>query len=186
MKKMCLLVVLFLVSFGLYGFAADMQMAAKTPEWSINATAIEACSCPMFCQCYFNTKPAGHHEHGMAAETHYCRANLSYKVNHGHYGDVKLDGLGVAFAAHWPKAIHEGNGTCGLIFDERATPQQRLALLQICSGQAGGLPFEMLPSLTFSKIVRVIGATPRPLRLSGHQPSLMYSSHTASIPAGYL
>ncbi len=38
--------------------AADQ--AAQSPEWSINATVIEACSCPMFCQCYFNTKPAAH------------------------------------------------------------------------------------------------------------------------------
>src|SRR5205085_12120114 len=38
----------------------------------------------------------------------------------------------------------------------------------------GGLPAEMLPSFTFSKTVRVIGATPRPLRLSGHQLSFRY------------
>ena len=39
--------------------------AARPPgrpatDWAMNATVIEACSCPMFCQCYFNTKPAGH------------------------------------------------------------------------------------------------------------------------------
>ena len=39
-----------------------------------------------------------------------------------------------------------------MIFDERATPDQRAALLQICSGQAGGLPFEILVT-TFSKIL---------------------------------
>jgi len=49
-------------------FAATPAFAAKTtagnaaagPSWSMNATIIEACSCPMFCQCYFSTKPAGH------------------------------------------------------------------------------------------------------------------------------
>ena len=30
------------------------------PDWKMNATIIEACSCPMFCQCYFATKPAAH------------------------------------------------------------------------------------------------------------------------------
>ena len=35
-------------------------------EWAVNATAIEACSCPMFCQCYFNTKPAAHADAGRA------------------------------------------------------------------------------------------------------------------------
>ena len=34
--------------------------AAAAPEWSMNATIIEACSCPMFCQCYFNMEPAAH------------------------------------------------------------------------------------------------------------------------------
>jgi hypothetical protein len=64
----------------------------KEQSWAINATIIEACSCPMFCQCYFNTKPAAHHGHGGMAE-HYCRANFAYKVNKGHYGNVKLDGV---------------------------------------------------------------------------------------------
>ena len=60
------------------------------PEWALNATTIEACSCPMFCQCYFNPKPAAHHEHGAVA--HYCQFNNAYKVNHGHYGSTNLDG----------------------------------------------------------------------------------------------
>ncbi len=60
--------------------AAEKAAAAASPSWSVNATAIEACSCPMFCQCYFNTKPAAHHDHGGEAK-HYCRANLaSYKA----------------------------------------------------------------------------------------------------------
>jgi hypothetical protein len=39
-----------------------------------------------------------------------------------------------------------------LLFDERASAPQREALLQICSGQAGGLPFEILAT-TFSKLL---------------------------------
>ena len=66
-------------------FAADAK--AQSSAWSMNATIIEACSCPMFCQCYFNSKPAGHamaaaagHEgHGDAE--HYCRANNVFRVN---------------------------------------------------------------------------------------------------------
>jgi hypothetical protein len=54
----------------------------------------------MFCQCYFNTKPAAHagHGHDGAAE-HFCRANFAYKVNKGHYGSTKLDGLKFWLAA---------------------------------------------------------------------------------------
>ena len=66
----------------------------SSPAWDMNATIIEACSCPMFCQCYFNTKPAGHAGHGggMGMAEHYCRFNMGYKINKGSYGDVKLDG----------------------------------------------------------------------------------------------
>src|SRR5437899_1978316 len=39
-------------------FAAEQ--AGKNPDWSMKATIIEACSCPMFCQCYFDDKPAAH------------------------------------------------------------------------------------------------------------------------------
>src|SRR5262249_55523583 len=40
--------------------AAQAQPAAQETAWDFNATIIEACSCPMFCQCYFNTQPADH------------------------------------------------------------------------------------------------------------------------------
>ena len=49
------------------GISAENK-SASPPEWSLNASIIEACSCPMFCQCYFNTSPAGHHEHGGGGE----------------------------------------------------------------------------------------------------------------------
>ena len=70
------------------------------PEWSMNATAIEACSCPMFCPCYFNTEPASHGSHGAAhgeaagdeRSGHFCLFNMAYKVNKGHHGQTKLDG----------------------------------------------------------------------------------------------
>lgn len=61
-----------------------------TPEWSMNATIIEACSCPMFCQCFFNTKPSSHGGHGEAE--HFCRFNNAFRVNKGNYGDTQLGG----------------------------------------------------------------------------------------------
>ena len=116
-------------------------MSEKT-KWSLEADFLQACNCDYGCPCEFSAPPT----------KGFCEGVGAWRISQGAYGDVKLDGLGVAFVAHWPKAIHEGNGTCGLIFDERATPQQREALLQICSGQAGGMPFEILVT-TFSKIL---------------------------------
>ena len=57
-------------------------------------TAIEACSCPMFCQCYFNTKPAGPRAgtRATAAAQALLPGQHRLKVNKGHYGATKLDG----------------------------------------------------------------------------------------------
>ena len=53
---------------------APLATAAGTsPEGAANTTVIEACSCPMFCQCYFNSEPAGGMSHEGHAMEHYCR-----------------------------------------------------------------------------------------------------------------
>ena len=116
--------------------------ATNQTKWSIHADFLQACNCDYGCPCEFSAPPT----------LGYCQGMGAWSIRSGHYDNVKLDGLGVAFAAHWPKAIHEGGGTCGLMFDERANPQQREALLTICSGKAGGLPFEIIVT-TFSKIL---------------------------------
>jgi hypothetical protein len=118
-------------------------MSATTQvRWSFEADYLQACNCDYGCPCEFSAPPT----------TGFCDGMGAWKIHKGNYGDVKLDGLGLAFAAHWPKAIHEGGGTCGLLFDERANPWQREALLTICSGQAGGMPFEIIVT-TFSKLL---------------------------------
>jgi hypothetical protein len=111
-------------------------------KWDIEADFLQACNCDYGCPCEFSAPPT----------LGYCEGIGAWQIKTGKYGDVKLDGLGVGFVAHWPKALHQGNGTCQLYFDERATQQQRDALLQICSGQAGGLPFEIIVT-TFSKVL---------------------------------
>jgi hypothetical protein len=106
--------------------------AGEAPEWSINATIIEACSCPMFCQCYFNTSPAGHHDHAAGGHSHgegaehYCKFNNAYQVNHGSFGKTKLDG-----AKFWVSGDLGGDWSKGetdwavLTFDSAVTPEQR-------------------------------------------------------------
>jgi hypothetical protein len=111
-------------------------------KWNLDADFIQACNCDYGCPCEFSAPPTTGSCEGMAA----------WRINEGKLGEVKLDGLGLALAVRWPKAIHEGNGTAAIFVDEKATPQQRDALLQIVSGKAGGLPFEIIVS-TFSKIL---------------------------------
>src|SRR5205085_392862 len=73
------------------------------------------------------------------------------RFNKGQYGSTKLDGIGMALAVRWPKAIHEGNGVACLYVDEKANPAQRDALVKIASGEEGGLPFEIIVT-TFAAV----------------------------------
>lgn len=71
--------------------AAPMLLATEEMDWHFNGTVIEACSCPMFCSCYFNTSPALHKtDHGAE---HFCKFNMAYKVNKGHHGETDLSGV---------------------------------------------------------------------------------------------
>jgi len=111
-------------------------------KWSIEADFLQACSCDYGCPCEFAAPPT----HG------FCEGMGAWRINRGQFGDMKLDGLGLGFAARWPKAMHEGNGVACLFIDEKATPAQRDALLEIGSGKAGGAPFEIVVT-TFSRIL---------------------------------
>ena len=122
--------------------AAKAQAAARKVKWAIEADYLQACNCDYGCPCEFEAPPT----------TGFCEGVGAWRISRGNYGSVRLDGLGFGFAARWPEAIHKGNGTAALFFDERATPPQREALWQIASGQAGGIPFEIIAA-TLSKVL---------------------------------
>ena len=60
---------------------------------------------------------------------------------------MSLDGLALGFALDSPAALHLGNITMALFIDEKANEEQRESLVQIASGQAGGMPFEIIAQL---------------------------------------
>jgi hypothetical protein len=71
----------------------------------------------------------------------YCQGGWAFNILNGAYDGASLDGLRVAYFAAWPGQIHEGRGTAGLYIDQRATEEQRRALLEIFTGKAGGMPW---------------------------------------------
>jgi len=116
------------------GFGANMPTTARAagPDWAANLTVIEACSCPMFCQCYFNTKPADHSGHGAQGAKHFCRANNAYKINRGHSGTTKLDGAKFWIATDLGDDFADGEMEWAVLyFDKVLTPPQREAVQTI-------------------------------------------------------
>ena len=102
-----------------------------TPAWNVSGQYYETCNCTFVCPCVPG-QMAITPTHGA------CYFAMGFRIEHGRYGDVPLDGIGFVVLGHTPEAMNKGNWTVGLIVDERASPQQREAITGIASGQAGG------------------------------------------------
>ena len=108
------------------------------PSWRMKGQYVKNCNCIGACPC--DTA-------GVPSPNPGCEGALGMHIVEGNFGDVKLDGLNWALTFHWPGALHEGNGSAQPFVDERATEEQRNALLQILSGQAGNAWFEVVASI---------------------------------------
>jgi hypothetical protein len=68
-------------------------------------------------------------------------------ITEGHYEGVDLAGAKWIAVVHWPKALHDGNGTMELFIDDQTSQEQRDGLLQILSGDQGGPFFEIVKTI---------------------------------------
>jgi hypothetical protein len=72
---------------------------------------------------------------------------MTVRIAEGHFGTLRLDGVRFAAAFSFPGAMHEGNGTFQLILDERATTEQREAVVALSGGGHGGTIFEIFAAV---------------------------------------
>jgi hypothetical protein len=113
-------------------------------EWTLVGREFVHCNCAYGCPCQFNALPTKGN----------CCAVAAIAIEEGHHGTTKLDGLNCGIIVAWPGAIHEGRGQAVPIIDERASPEQREALLRILSGldTEPGATFFQVFSTTFEKV----------------------------------
>ena len=106
-------------------------------KWRLKGKWIKNCNCAPGCPCDFWARPT----HGA------CEGMLGMQVDDGYFGKTSLKGVKFFAQYHWPGPLHEGNGTVQPILDERTSPAQREAVLQILSGKAGNPWFEVVATL---------------------------------------
>ena len=113
-------------------------------KWTLVGREFVHCNCAYGCPCQFNALPTRGD----------CCAVAALTIEEGHHGTTKLDGLKCAMIVAWPGAIHEGKGQAVPIVDERASAEQREALLRIMSGldTDPGATFFQVFSTTFEKV----------------------------------
>lgn len=133
---------------GIAAVAATASMVRRTQsasatdrgdlEWSLSMNVLETCSCPVFCQCFFTSKPpaaripagARHHHHG--ADEHYCRFNQAYVVREGWRGATSLDGVRFWFLGDAGDDFDKEKLEWALLtFDPSTSQEQRVALLDM-------------------------------------------------------
>ncbi len=127
----CVVAALIVSTVVVSGPASAQQEAAK--DWALNTTIIEACSCPMFCQCYFNAEPAAHHVHGT--EKHFCKFNMAHRVNKGHYGDVSLDGVKFWVTGDLGENFGDGEADWAVVTFEPSVTEQQREVIKIALGK---------------------------------------------------
>ena len=106
-------------------------------EWKLKGHYLKNCNCNPSCSCDTT---------GYPSPQKGCEGMAGMHITEGYFGNVQLDGLSWIALYDWPGALHEGNGVLQPIVDERATGEQRMAILTILSGQAGNFWFEFLAS----------------------------------------
>lgn len=132
-------------------------MAATSTDttWQLRGEYFETCSCDYVCPCIL-TNMAGAPTHGD------CNFALAFHIDQGRSGAQALDDLSFVLVGQTPGVMGLGNGSLGIILDERATPDQQAALTAIVTGQAGGPMAALAPLLP-----NFWGVEVRPIHFAG-------------------
>ena len=82
---------------------------------------------------------------------------MALEITEGHFENVPLNGLCAVGAYRFPSPGHEGHGTCWIIIDKRASPEQAEALCKILGGK------EQEPTTGFAIYASTVKNEPEPL-----------------------
>lgn len=120
--------------------------------WQLAGQYFETCSCDFVCPCV-----PGQMAVNPSKGT--CTFAMAFKIERGTYGTLALDGLGFVVLGFTPEAMSKGNWSVGIIADDRATSEQRDAIVAVASGAAGG-PMAALSGL----VGKLLGVESAPIR----------------------
>ena len=135
--------------FGVCSVGSEPTKKPHGDHWEMAGQLSEACSCSVPCTCNFNAGPSPHH---------YCWSLFAVDIQHGHYGQVQLDGLHLAGA-------HGKKGDVWYI-DDKATPEQAAALHAITLDLQDAR--QRSTSWEVAQISQQVGELSQRLEIEGH------------------
>lgn len=116
-------------------------------NWSLTGSYFETCNCEVACPCIFLSPPTEDD----------CTLFVGWHVEKGNYEHINLDGLNVALAVYSPGNMITTKWKAALYFDDKASEDQKNALMQIFTGQAGGPPEALVASIDEVLGVKSVG-----------------------------
>jgi len=132
------------------GFKRDSSHSGGwAMAYQLEGKLLEVCDCDVLCPCWI----------GEDADNGTCDAVVAYHIDKGTVDGTDVSGLTLALLGHIPGNILQGNWRVGVVVDDKATPQQQEALLNVWTGKLGG-PVADLAKL-FGEVVTVQRAPTR-------------------------
>lgn len=115
---------------GLNGEIESVSIASggKVMGYRLEGKLLEVCTCNTLCPCWIGEDPDG----GV------CEGTFGWHFDSGEIDGVDVSGLTLGAVAHIPGNVLKGNWTAMIYMDDRATPEQEEAILNVYTGKLGG------------------------------------------------
>ncbi len=158
--------------------------------YKLEGSLLEFCTCNAICPCWLGEDPDG----GT------CDVAVAWHFDKGIIDGVDVSGLTLGAMAHVPGNILQGNWRVVVVVDDKATPQQEEAILNVYTGKQGGpvadivkligevvgverapITFEAKEGKGTLKMGQAVDAEMVPYLNSKGEPTMLYNSVFSSI-----
>jgi hypothetical protein len=113
--------------------------------YQLEGKLLEVCNCNVLCPCWIGEDP----DNGT------CDTVVAYHIERGTIDGSDVSGLTLALVAFIPGNILKGNWKVAVFVDDKASPKQQEALLNVWTGKLGG------PVADLAKLVGEVVAVER-------------------------
>ena len=96
--------------------------------YHLEGRLLEVCNCRVLCPCWIGEDP----------DFKTCDTIVAWHFDKGTVDGVDVTGCTLAMIAHIPGNILQGNWTAAVYLNDKVSPQQEQALLDVYTGQKGG------------------------------------------------
>ncbi len=140
--------------------------------YALDGTLLEACSCGGPCPCWVGDDPDGGR----------CDAFMAYHIDRGQVNGVDVSDLSLVQVNQIPGNVLAGNWRVVVYIDDRATSEQRQAILDAFGGKLGG-PLAGLAGLVGERVA--VLSAPMKHRVEGGKGTIRVGDFLAADMAPY-